>query len=308
MRGWVAAHRVRQRDGRPSYVLRRADRGAGPHDVLPRVAVPPASRSTPRRERACRGAPPLTTWPRCGAHAAHAAAARPRLSDAGPRRAGRAGPATPARSGRRATAAAGRGRGRAGRPSGRRPRARVGRQARRVVEQVLQRVVVRVADVRLGVDDQPRLALGGEDVAGVQVGGEQPRSPTASCGSVRNRSSPSRNSAGHALARPRRPTPRTCRAAGGTGCPAAAIHSRRSSPASTSSCSCGGRADSVGARARSPRAAARSPSRLVHVDQPDAPSPSHTRSPAASSRASAWDSASLSTYRSSRAAPGPPTR
>jgi hypothetical protein len=38
---------------------------------------------------------------------------------------------------------------------------------------VLERVVGGVADVRLGVDDQPRLARRGQHVAGVQVGGQQ---------------------------------------------------------------------------------------------------------------------------------------
>jgi hypothetical protein len=38
---------------------------------------------------------------------------------------------------------------------------------------VLQRVVARIADVRLWIDDQPRLAPSRQDVLRVEVGGQQ---------------------------------------------------------------------------------------------------------------------------------------
>jgi len=41
------------------------------------------------------------------------------------------------------------------------------------VEQVLESIIGGVADVGLGVDEQPRLPLGGKDVAGMQVGAQQ---------------------------------------------------------------------------------------------------------------------------------------
>ena len=50
---------------------------------------------------------------------------------------------------------------------------RVGVEPLLAVEQVLQRVVRRVTDVGLGVDDQPRLPLGGQHIARVQIGGQQ---------------------------------------------------------------------------------------------------------------------------------------
>ena len=40
---------------------------------------------------------------------------------------------------------------------------------------MLDRVEGGVADARLGIDRQPRLPLGGEDVLGVQVGAQQHR-------------------------------------------------------------------------------------------------------------------------------------
>ena len=46
-------------------------------------------------------------------------------------------------------------------------------QALIAVEHVLDGVEGRVADERLGVDHQPWLALGGEDVPGVQIGAQQ---------------------------------------------------------------------------------------------------------------------------------------
>src|SRR5439155_978898 len=41
------------------------------------------------------------------------------------------------------------------------------------VEQVLRGIVCGIADEGLGVDDEPGLALGSQDIAGVQIGGQQ---------------------------------------------------------------------------------------------------------------------------------------
>jgi hypothetical protein len=38
---------------------------------------------------------------------------------------------------------------------------------------VLERVIGRVSDVGLGIDDEPRLPFGGEHIAGVEVRGQQ---------------------------------------------------------------------------------------------------------------------------------------
>ena len=55
-----------------------------------------------------------------------------------------------------------------------RARARPDRRAAgRRSSTVLQRVVRGIADERLGVDHEPRLALGPQHVAGMEIGGEQ---------------------------------------------------------------------------------------------------------------------------------------
>jgi hypothetical protein len=52
-------------------------------------------------------------------------------------------------------------------------RARVRPKARQVVAKMLRRVVRGIADERLRVDHQPRLALRAQHVAGMEIGGEQ---------------------------------------------------------------------------------------------------------------------------------------
>ena len=49
----------------------------------------------------------------------------------------------------------------------------VGPQRPSAVQQVLQYVVVRVADIRLGIDEQPWAALAGQHIAGMKVGEQQ---------------------------------------------------------------------------------------------------------------------------------------
>jgi hypothetical protein len=64
-------------------------------------------------------------------------------------------------------------------------------QALVAVEDVLERVVGRVADVGLGIDDEPGFALGGQYVAGVRsVHNNADRS--AEAGNARNNATPSR--------------------------------------------------------------------------------------------------------------------
>ena len=50
---------------------------------------------------------------------------------------------------------------------------RVGLQSLITVEHVLERVVGRITDVRLGIDDEPRFSYRRQDVPGVEVGAQQ---------------------------------------------------------------------------------------------------------------------------------------
>ena len=70
---------------------------------------------------------------------------------------------------------------------------RIGLQRLVAVQQVLQHVVVRIADVGLGVDEQPRATLRGQHVAGVQIG-EQQHVGSPVRDSSRNSARPSRAS------------------------------------------------------------------------------------------------------------------
>ena len=171
---------------------------------------------------------------------------------------------------------------------------RVGLQPLRAVEQVLQRVVRGVADVRLRVDEQPRPRSRGQHVARVQVGGQQHRR-SALAGSARNSAMPVPRQAGvHAgPGRPRaaprtpRPTSRTCRAATGTvpgrrlrpTAGAAARRSPRPAPAPA------GRPAACPGRHRSSSSAIVSSESSAAYSR-TAPCPAHTRSPSASCSAS----------------------
>ena len=113
------------------------------------------------------------------------------------------------------------------------------------VEQVLDRVVGRVADVGLGVDDQPGLPLSGQDVARVQVG-EQEHFPVGPAARPNNIDAGVSGQSGSSEPGARPSALRSNSAthwshiapAAGTGDrPTASIHIRRRSPPITSSCS-----------------------------------------------------------------------